>query len=569
MSASASPTSASSPCPCAGGCNCGGAIPPGLSTIPWRRDFDEVRRALLRARPGETAIAGWHPVTGDLGLQVLEWWAYLADVLGFYNERILNESYLRTAVQPSSVANLVALLGYAPSPGVAASGQVALLRSNARPSEPLAVPAQMQVGSVPTPGVAAQVFEVAAAASFSGPSSLPLTLAPGPSLVLGSGGEPQSVLLGGTVSGTKSGDELVLAASPFSGAGGPAQWAVVTVGSLAPQTDPSSGARNTLVSFASGSFDPAASGATGQAPNAYRLLRASASAPLWNQDLADDPACVITGGSAVVHLAATVRSISPGDTVLLDGGAAGAALAVVGAVSDAYYVVENPQQVTVPVTNTDVDSPSSAGSTSLSGGTYTLTGGGTDIWTDPSSSTPWDQFQLAYWPLQGDGSIVARVTSFGAAGAGATINGWAKAGLIFKQSTTPGDPYALICITPDNGTVLQWDFDESVGGAGYSSGSAWLRLTRTGDYFAGFLSADGSSWSPIGAASANLASAALVGLFVTAHDSDASSAASATAVFDNVSVTAAGPQVPVPHSALSLQVAPADVTVVEQLCAAP
>ena len=44
------------------------------------------------------------------------------DVLTFYNERIANESYLRTATQPGSIANLVALLGYQPSPGIAATG---------------------------------------------------------------------------------------------------------------------------------------------------------------------------------------------------------------------------------------------------------------------------------------------------------------------------------------------------------------------------------------------------------------------------------------------------------------
>ena len=54
-----------------------------------------------------------------LELQVLEWWAYLADVLSFYNERYANESYLGTATQPGNIANLAALLGYQPSPGIA------------------------------------------------------------------------------------------------------------------------------------------------------------------------------------------------------------------------------------------------------------------------------------------------------------------------------------------------------------------------------------------------------------------------------------------------------------------
>ena len=33
----------------------------------------------------------------------LEMWAYVADVLGFYDERIANESYIRTAVRRPSL----------------------------------------------------------------------------------------------------------------------------------------------------------------------------------------------------------------------------------------------------------------------------------------------------------------------------------------------------------------------------------------------------------------------------------------------------------------------------------
>src|SRR6516164_2648074 len=85
--------------------------PPDLPETRFRADdFTGFRRALLRPLPGEQAINGWRPAPGDLGLQVLEWWAYLADVLTFYNERYANESYLGTATQPCSTANLVALL---------------------------------------------------------------------------------------------------------------------------------------------------------------------------------------------------------------------------------------------------------------------------------------------------------------------------------------------------------------------------------------------------------------------------------------------------------------------------
>src|SRR6202041_2638662 len=55
--------------------------PPGLSTIAYRvDDFAGFRRALLEPLVDEPALLGWRPASGDLGLQLLEWWAYLADI---------------------------------------------------------------------------------------------------------------------------------------------------------------------------------------------------------------------------------------------------------------------------------------------------------------------------------------------------------------------------------------------------------------------------------------------------------------------------------------------------------
>ena len=111
---------------------------------------------------------------------MLEWWAYLADILIFYNERIANESYLGTAQFPDSVAGLAGLLGYAPAPGLAATGQVGAIRTTTRPAEPLVIPAGMQISSTATPGVPAQTFEVAAAGTFPGASDVLATLPPTP-----------------------------------------------------------------------------------------------------------------------------------------------------------------------------------------------------------------------------------------------------------------------------------------------------------------------------------------------------------------------------------------------------
>ena len=92
--------------------------PPALDAISYRvGDYTTFRHALLLARPGEgelTRASGtridqiWRPgASGDLAVQMVEWWAYLADVLTFYNERVAGQAYLRTADLPESVNRLI------------------------------------------------------------------------------------------------------------------------------------------------------------------------------------------------------------------------------------------------------------------------------------------------------------------------------------------------------------------------------------------------------------------------------------------------------------------------------
>src|SRR5262245_58550891 len=97
-------------------------LPAGLSSLPRQvRGFPEVRRDLLRAIRDGAPLADWRASGDDFGLMWLEMWAYVADVLGFYDERIANETYLRTAVRRSSLRRIVELLGHTPRSGIAAS----------------------------------------------------------------------------------------------------------------------------------------------------------------------------------------------------------------------------------------------------------------------------------------------------------------------------------------------------------------------------------------------------------------------------------------------------------------
>ena len=57
----------------------------------------------------------------DPSIALLDTWATVADVLTFYQERLANEGYLRTATERRSVLELARLVGYKLRPGVASS----------------------------------------------------------------------------------------------------------------------------------------------------------------------------------------------------------------------------------------------------------------------------------------------------------------------------------------------------------------------------------------------------------------------------------------------------------------
>ena len=308
--------------------------PPGQDTIAYRvADFAGFRAALLAARPGEQELTSFAPAAGDLGLQVLEWWAYLGDILTFYNERIASEAYLRTATRPDSLDHLVRVLGYRPRPGIAATGKLAVLARPGGPARPLAVPTGMAITSTPSPGVPAQTFETIVPASFSGPSDIPVTLVPPGGMTAG------SVLLAGLVTGVKTGDSLLLVPQGWDGT--TETWAVVTVQGTSPAADPAGGT-NTLVSFVvSAGADPASQPGPPAAAG-YRLLRPISSVPLM-QPIAESEVSDLT-----FDLTATVRGITPGDIVMIDGSGNGSGSypAVVTGYAEATWYSVNGEQAT-------------------------------------------------------------------------------------------------------------------------------------------------------------------------------------------------------------------------------
>ena len=133
----------------------------------------------------------------DPSIALLDAWAVVADILTFYQERIANEGYLRTATERRSVLELARAIGFELSPGVSASVYLQFnveeiigaptpaisipgvrLQSAAGPgsaafnSGVVSVPAGTQVQSVPAPGGLPQTFETSADFEVASPVEL-------------------------------------------------------------------------------------------------------------------------------------------------------------------------------------------------------------------------------------------------------------------------------------------------------------------------------------------------------------------------------------------------------------
>ncbi|WP_125612944.1 putative baseplate assembly protein [Specibacter cremeus] len=137
------------------------ANPPGQPQLSYRVGTAPRFLAAMLARlssadhPELAALATREP--DDPAISLLDAWSVVADVLTFYQERIANEGYLRTATERLSIGGLAGLVGYRVRPGVAASTYLAYTIDAT--AGPVTIPAGAAVNSVPGPGETMQTFE--------------------------------------------------------------------------------------------------------------------------------------------------------------------------------------------------------------------------------------------------------------------------------------------------------------------------------------------------------------------------------------------------------------------------
>ena len=167
-------------------------------------------------------------------------------------------------------------------------------------------------------------------------------------------------------------------------------------------------------------------------------------------------------------------------------------------------------------------------------GTYTMTAAGADIWA--VNGVEADEFHYAYKMLNGAGWIIAKVNSMD------NTNGWAKAGVMIRETLDPGSAHAMAAVTPANGVSFQRR--PATGAVSTSDNSAtlaevaphWVKLERNiSGLFTMSHSTNGTTWQTLGTPlNIQMSANVYVGLAVTSHDA----ALTCKAVFSNVTTSA-------------------------------
>jgi regulation of enolase protein 1 (concanavalin A-like superfamily) len=180
---------------------------------------------------------------------------------------------------------------------------------------------------------------------------------------------------------------------------------------------------------------------------------------------------------------------------------------------------------------TDIGDTGLAGSASQGQGVFSISGSGTDVWGTA------DAFRFVYQPLNGDGTLTARVLKV------AKTADWAKAGLMIRESLDANAKFVDLFAAPIPEIALQERDDlgsdvkptKNVTGLG---APYWLRLTRVGNKISAYISENGTTWLQTGATTMEMAGQVEAGLFVCSRNNSML----CEGKFDNVVVKSGTPR---------------------------
>lgn len=155
---------------------------------------------------------------------------------------------------------------------------------------------------------------------------------------------------------------------------------------------------------------------------------------------------------------------------------------------------------------------------------FTLSSSSTDIWGNG------DQLNYIYQPVSGNAEIVVKVQS------ASWLDGWAKAGIMIRESLSHNSRHADMMLTPANGATFQYRTETAGSMADHTAAASvpkWLKLTRNGNTFKGSISANGSSWQTVGTIQIPMKHKVYIGIALSNPGNDSRN----KAVFGNVKVT--------------------------------
>jgi uncharacterized phage protein gp47/JayE len=106
------------------------AIKDGRQVIDYlARDYNSFRQALIDLIPAK--LPEWTDRSeADFGVVLIELFAYMGDILSYYQDRIANEAFLTTAQERRSVINHLRLIGYEMAPAAPAAARLSLIVAN-------------------------------------------------------------------------------------------------------------------------------------------------------------------------------------------------------------------------------------------------------------------------------------------------------------------------------------------------------------------------------------------------------------------------------------------------------
>ena len=200
--------------------------------------------------------------------------------------------------------------------------------------------------------------------------------------------------------------------------------------------------------------------------------------------------------------------------------------------ADAFFVS---QALGAPWSGQDVGAVALAGTSGRLGGKFVVQGTGANI------SGGSDKCHLIHQPLSGDGTLTARILGVDVA------SDLTKTGLMLRDTTAANSRAVALTWNATSGRIDF--FRRATAGAGGTTTSTlagavptapWLRLTRSGNVFTPYWSADGVSWSRVDVPrTVALNTDLLAGLVLSTGDETKLG----EAAFDNVALTAVVPDV--------------------------